>query len=211
MYCINMEFNGAGLADIEDILMVYETKAGEVKRRTYGRNEWYSSNIYTDADGVKFTRKQRALILTEPEGIKRVIAVTDTVPEGAAHKVLIPGRLDVVRSVHSYSDAKSPIMVDVAKDGSPRERNLVSITGVTDMYVRLVDASTGKTITSCITYWAGDSDTKHNTPQMVNGMAKISVVSAIYGGVYSQYAFLPMDMCRRYSTVRPKYRVRPHI
>lgn len=189
MYCINMEFNGAGLADIEDILMVYETKAGEVKRRTYGRNEWYGSNIYTDADGVKFTRKQRALILTEPEGIKRVIAVTDTVPEGAAHNVLIPGRLDVVRSVHSYSDAKSPIMVDVAKDGSPRERNLVSITGVTDMYVRLVDASTGKTITSGITYWAGDSDTKHNTPQMVNGMAKISVVSAIYGGVYSQYAF----------------------
>lgn len=90
MYCINMEFNGAGLADIEDILMVYETKAGEVKRRTYGRNEWYSSNIYTDADGVKFTRKQRALILTEPEGIKRVIAVTDTVPEGRHIRCLYP-------------------------------------------------------------------------------------------------------------------------
>lgn len=189
MYCINMEFNGAGLGDVEDILMVYETKAGEVKRQTFGRDEWYSSNIYSDVDGVQFARKQTALILTEPDGIKRVIAVTDTVPEGTAHKVLIPGKLDFVRSVHSYSDAKSPIMVDVAKDGVPKERNLVSLTGVTDMYVRLVDASTGKTITSGITYWAGDSETKHNTPQMVNGMAKISVVRAIYGGVYSQYAF----------------------
>ena len=86
-------------------------------------------------------------MLNEKRVITRIISLTDSVPEGTAHSVILPASLDNVKPM------SSSLLVGkkVTERTTSSLCNTMNLYGFTDLYFKLVDASTGKQIKSGIT------------------------------------------------------------
>lgn len=152
VFCLHL--TGEGIYEMDNIYMVYETISGNTK----------SQKFDFDKKGVDYATFWGTYYLDvkEPEGIRRVISVTDSVPEGSKHAVFIPGSLDSVKGLRNVAKNRKSIMVDVKKVGrysnDDGKTNTINLTGLTKFYVKLVDASTGKVIRNNVSYLTGIFD-----------------------------------------------------
>lgn len=158
-YRFNVYLRGGGIENIEDLYMVYQTDDGEINKKIIKSEEWHT--------GSKYDPKQ-TFLLEETRNITRIITLTDTVPEGTQHSVTIPGSLDKVYSFRSwFNDTERMGLIDNISSAQIGENNLY-LYGVADVYLKLVDASTGETIRTGIS-----AENVENATLEPNGLLKI--------------------------------------
>lgn len=139
-YRFELDLQGAGFDKVDNLYMIYQTAGGELKEKVIPHDDWRAgSNGNSYFDGF---------ILEEPLGITRVVSLTDTVPLGTAHIIPVPSSLNKVKSYQDFLN-NTPTGWDQRGRVKP-VTNKITLYGVSEVYFKLVDASTGKAITKGI-------------------------------------------------------------
>ena len=138
-YAFTLNLIGGGAQNIKDLYMVYKTADGEINGKLIKHADWFDTKW-------DYSRAQ-TIMLNEKRVITRIISLTDSVPEGTAHSVILPASLDNVKPL------SSSLLVGkkVTERTTSSLCNTMNLYGFTDLYFKLVDASTGKQIKSGIT------------------------------------------------------------
>ena len=170
-YEFNVKVIGGGSEAIKDLYLVYQTDDDEITGKVIKYDDWHG------AGAGSFNH----FYLREERAIKRVVSLTDTVPEGTAHAVIVPARLDNVKSLRSVVNGVSRIMIDAPAnrgDAASRIHNEVTLYGFENMYLRLVDATTGAVIRRNITVNMTEGASADFAADIqVNGTVKIPLYS----------------------------------
>ena len=173
-YRFDVNLVGVGSDKVEDLYIVYETADGAINSKLIKRADW-------ELDKLNFDRAEAGFTIEEDREITRVVSLTDSVPLGNLHMVPMPSKLDKVNSYRAWLQNKSADISTLV--------NTINLYTTTEVYFKLVDATTGKQITEgtdirfvCrstpLTKWFLEDypSVEENSGRQPNGLVKAAMV-----------------------------------